>query len=126
MKMLLTIAAVAEGATGLALLAYPPLVIQLLFGAEITGAGILACRVGGISLIALAVACWPSGAMTRAFYAMLIYNALVALYFAYLGFGGTWVGILLWPAVAAHAILTALLIQAWLKGRESFVSGRVR
>jgi hypothetical protein len=115
MKILLTIAAVAEGATGLALLAHPPLVIQLLFGAEIAGAGVLASRVGGISLIALAVACWPGGAMMQAFYAMLIYNALVALYFAYLGFSGTWVGILLWPAVVAHAVLAMLLATARLK-----------
>jgi len=115
MKILLAIAAVAEGATGLALLAYPTLPIQLLFGAEIAGAGILASRVAGISLIALGVACWPSGAMMQAFCAMLIYNAFVALFFAYLGFGGTWVGILLWPAAAAHAVLAILLATAGLK-----------
>ena len=41
MKILLVVTAVGEAAMGLALLAYPPIVIRLLFGAEIAGAGIL-------------------------------------------------------------------------------------
>jgi hypothetical protein len=40
---------------------------------------------------------------------MLIYSALVTLYLAYLGFAGGLSGVLLWPVVALHAILTALL-----------------
>jgi hypothetical protein len=40
---------------------------------------------------------------------MLIYNTLVTIYLAYLGIGGELVGILLWPAVALHAVLTGLL-----------------
>ena len=115
MKIVLVVAAVAEAATGLALLAYPPIVVQLLFGAEIAGAGILASRVAGISLIALGVACWPSGEVKQALLGMLIYDLLVTLYLIFLGLGGEWVGVLLWPAVAAHAVLTALLAQAWLK-----------
>jgi uncharacterized membrane protein YtjA (UPF0391 family) len=42
---------------------------------------------------------------------MLIYSAAVTLYLAFLGFGGL-SGILLWPAVVLHAILTALLTRA--------------
>ena len=53
MKTLLALAAVGEAATGLVLLAYPPIVVRLLFGAEIAGAGIVMSRVAGISLIAL-------------------------------------------------------------------------
>jgi hypothetical protein len=41
---------------------------------------------------------------------MLIYNTVVALYLAYLGFAGTFTGVLLWPAVVLHLILTMLLI----------------
>ena len=40
---------------------------------------------------------------------MLIYNALVTIYFTVVGFGDEFVGILLWPAAALHAALTALL-----------------
>jgi len=123
MKILLAVAAAAEAATGLALLAYPPIVIQLLFGAEIAGAGVLASRVGGISLIAFAVACWPSGGVTQALSAMLIYNALVTLFFASLGLGGAWVGVLLWPATAAHAVLTVLFARAW-RGHRAQIRGR--
>lgn len=119
MKIVLAIAAVAEAATGVALLAYPLIVVQLLFVAEIAGAGILASRVAGISLIALGVACWPRGQVTQALTGMLIYNLLAALYFVYLGIGGTWVGVLLWPAAVAHAVLAILLARAWFNDRKS-------
>jgi hypothetical protein len=121
MKILLAIAALAEAATGLALLAYPPIVIRLLFGAEIAGAGDVISRVAGISLIALGVACWPGGAMTQGLYGMLIYNVLVTLCFIYVGIGGAWVGILLWPAAAAHGVMTIALARAWFSERKPFL-----
>jgi hypothetical protein len=43
---------------------------------------------------------------------MLIYSAAITLYFAYIGFAGGSGGILLWPAVVLHVILTALLARA--------------
>jgi hypothetical protein len=43
---------------------------------------------------------------------MLTYGALVTLYLAYLGFAGNLTGILLWPAVVLHLLLTALLARA--------------
>jgi hypothetical protein len=42
---------------------------------------------------------------------MLVYGAAVTLYLAYLGFTGISTGILLWPAVVLHALLTALMIR---------------
>ena len=116
MKILLVVAAFAEAAIGLALLAYPSIVTYLLFGAEITGAGDAVCRVAGISLIALGVACWPGGAVTQGLYGMLVYNLLVTLCFIYVGSGGAWVGILPWPAAVAHGVLTIALARAWLSG----------
>ena len=47
---------------------------------------------------------------------MLIYSAAVTLYLAYVGFAGDLTGILLWPAVVLHVILTALLARALAKG----------
>ena len=109
MKKPLTLAAIAEGATGLALLAVPSLVGRLLLGAELTGVAIPLARVLGIALIALGVACWPD---RPALCGMLIYGAGVTRYFSYLGIRGNWVGPLLWPAVASHAVLTLLFARA--------------
>src|SRR6266481_7293680 len=107
MKKVLIFAAVAEAATGLALLIIPSLVGRLLFGEELTGVAIPVARVAGIALIALGTACWPGPPRVG----MLTYGSAVTLYLAYLGFAGGLTGILLWPAVALHAILTALLIR---------------
>jgi hypothetical protein len=49
------------------------------------------------------------------FRAMLTYNALVALYLAYLGTAGHLQGLLLWPAMALHAIVALLLVWTWLR-----------
>ena len=108
---------------GLVLLTYPPIVVRLLFGAEIAGAGVVMSRIAGISLIALGLACWPgseaAGSTTGALLGMLCYSLLATLYLAYLGIRGEWVGILLWPAVVIHAALTFLLAWGWIKDRHS-------
>jgi hypothetical protein len=112
MKRVLILAAVSEVATGLALLIVPSLVGQLLFGQDLTGVAIPVARVTGIALIALGLACWPGPPLVG----MLTYSAAVTLYLAYVGFAGGSTGILLWPVVALHVILTALLI--WSSGRR--------
>jgi hypothetical protein len=108
MNRVLTLAAAGEAATGAALLVVPSLVGRLLLGEELAGVTMPIARVAGIALIALAVACWPGKALTG----MLTYSAAVTLYLAYVGFVGGLGGVLLWPAVVAHAILTALLTRA--------------
>ena len=108
MKQVLIFAAVAEAATGLALLIVPSLVGQLLLGAELTGIAAVVARVFGIALIALGIACWPGTPLVG----MLTYGAAITLYLAYLGIAGGLGGILLWPAVVLHAILTALLARS--------------
>ena len=105
MKRVLVIAAVGEAATGLALLIVPSLVGQLLFGVELTG----------IALIALGIACWPGPPLVG----MLTYSAAVTLYLAYVGFAGGLTGILLWPAVVVHAIMTTLLVREWLNSQQT-------
>src|SRR5512132_2571400 len=104
----LAVAAIAEVATGMALLIVPSLVSRLLLGAELAGVGIAVGRVTGIALIGLGVACWPSW---TALCGMLTYGALVTLYLTYLGIRGEWIGPLLWPAVVLHALLTLLLAR---------------
>ena len=122
MKKVLVVAAVAEAATGLALLIVPSLVGQLLLGEDLTGAAIPLARVTGIALVALAVACWPGPALIG----MLIYSAVVTLYLAYLGFAGGLTGILLWPAVVLHAVLTALLCLGVRKRHEHIAALDIR
>jgi hypothetical protein len=115
MKRVLALAAVSEAATGVALLMVPSLVGQLLFGVELTGIAMTVARVAGIALIALGVACWPGTPLVG----MLTYNAAVTLYLAYVGFTGGLSGLLLWPVVALHAILTALLTRASTRDKET-------
>jgi hypothetical protein len=43
---------------------------------------------------------------------MVTYGAVVTLYLAYVGIAGGLIGVLLWPAVGLHVILTALLTRA--------------
>jgi len=110
MKKILTFTAVVEGATGLALLIVPSLVGQVLLGDDLSGVAVAVARVTGIALIALGIACWPGPPLVG----MLTYSALVTLYLAYLGLAGGSTGVLLWPAVALHLVLSILLGRAWL------------
>jgi hypothetical protein len=115
MKGVLVLAAVSEIATGVALLIVPSLVGQLLFGVELTGMALTVARMTGIALMALGVACWPGTPLAG----MLTYNAAVTLYLAYVGFTGSVTGILLWPAVVLHVMLTALLTRASTSDKET-------
>jgi hypothetical protein len=93
------------------LLISPQIVVRLLFGADLVGAGILMSHLAGIALIGLGIACWPANLAHRALYGMLTYSTLAMLYLFYVGIVGA-MGILLWPAVAAHAVLSLLLVRA--------------
>ena len=120
---MLAFAAVMEIGTGLVLLAVPAIVVTLLLGAEVTGAGQSLGRCFGIALLGLGLACWPSRQRVEsawpAFRAMLTYNLLIALYLAYLGTVGHLKGLLLWPGVALHAVVALLLARMWRDERRT-------
>ena len=80
MDKILMLAALAEAGTGVILLAYPPIVVRLLFDAEIVGAGITMSRLAGIALIGLGVACWPGTDTRWALTGMVTYSGLAMLY----------------------------------------------
>ena len=63
-KYVLAIAAMAEAGTGVILIAYPPVVVRLLFGLEIEGVGIIMSRLAGIAQSAWV---WPAGQVTPPF-----------------------------------------------------------
>ena len=115
MKNVLKLAALGETITGLALLIVPSLVSWLLLGTELIGVSMPIARVTGIALVGLGVACWPNW---TALSGMLTYSTLVTMYLAYLGIRVEWVGPLLWPAVALHAMLTLLLGRVWFKRQK--------
>jgi hypothetical protein len=115
MKRVIFFAAVGEAVTGLALLIVPSLVGRLLLGEALTGIALPVARVAGIALIALGIACWPGTPLVG----MLTYSAAVTLYLAYVGFADGFAGILLWPAVVLHGILTALLIRVSTIDKET-------
>jgi hypothetical protein len=117
-KKLVAVCAIGEAITGIALIVVPVLVAHLLFGTELSGVAIIAGRVAGMALIALGVACWPYGVGDRALCGMLTYSMFVTLYLGYVGVTGVFVGILLWPVLVLHAVLTLLLARAFLTVRE--------
>ena len=112
----LAFAVVTEVATGLALIFKPALVVRLLLGVEASGMEMVIARCFGIALFGLSFACWPdrqrSVSNTAAFRGMLIYNALIAAYLAYLGTVAHLVGLLLWPGVILHAVVTVLMVRS--------------
>ena len=116
MKTLLKFLALAEGATGLILVIYPP-IVRVLFGGTIAGPGINMSRLAGLCLIALCVACWPDNGSRRGFYGMLAWSLLAMFYLTAVGLGGQ-TGILLWPAVVVHVAIAILLVRAWMAQRK--------
>ena len=112
MKSPLSITAVVEAATGLALLLSPSLPVLLLLGASLDApAALTVARVAGAALLALGVACWlarndeQSRAARGLVPAMLLYNVATVLLLASAGIGSELRGVGLWPAVVLHAAL---------------------
>ena len=112
-RRLLAFASAAEFGTGVLLVLAPGLLGRWLLGSDATGDAALFARLFGIALLGLSVACWPIGRRTTTpaapVRAMLVYNAVIALFLMYLGLGGVG-GWLLWPAVVFHIAVTALLV----------------
>ena len=116
---ILALSAAAEAGTGLLLLAWPPIVVRLLFGVELTGAAVIMSRIAGIALIGLGVSCWPRNSSLQSINGMLTYSTLAMMYLIYIGVRGEAVGVLLWPAVVVHAILVVFLVGARFKEQKT-------
>jgi hypothetical protein len=129
-KLLLVVTAVVEGATGLCLLFLPALLFALLLGwqqaaidANFVG------RIAGASLLAMGIASWMArnDALTPAqrglLTGILVYNAATAMLLAFAGVVLKMVGILLWPAVALHAILAVWCVRSLWPDRIKRGSG---
>ena len=114
LKKILAFASIVEVATGFALLIDPRFVVGLLVGPNLPAADIPMGRLPGIAILALGLACWPSGKNAEsgspAVRGMFVYNLLIALFLVYLFNVGHLGGILLWPAVVLHAVVALFLI----------------
>ena len=118
-KWTLPAAVVEAAATGVVLFVRPQLFAWLVFGAEFSEAGNALGRLAAIALLGLVLASWPKPAATASsIRALLIYNLLATIYLVCVGAGGQLTGMLLWPAVALHAIFSVLLARAWLATRK--------
>lgn len=113
-QRILNFAAIAEIATGVALIVNPMLVVKLLFGVYAPWTSLSIGRVAGVAMVSLGIACWPARGADRppaaAWRGMLAYNGLVAAYLAYLALVGKIGGAMLWPAVGLHVVIAAALV----------------
>ena len=104
---------IVELAVGLALMVAPATIVTLLSGNTALDDGLPLGRCFGIAIFALGIACWPDGQHSEfrvpAFRALLAYNALIALYLAWLGAVGQWGGLFLWLGAGLHAAVALAL-----------------
>jgi hypothetical protein len=106
--------AVIEAGAGLALLCVPSRAAELLLGAPLEALDArTVARVGGAGLVTLGAAFWlargdrQSRAAKGLTSAVVIYNVAVVFILGIAGIRAERVGVLLWPAVALHAAMTA-------------------
>ena len=126
MKLLLSIAAVIEAGAGVALLLIPTVAVSALLGAPLdTATGLVAGRIAGAALVALAIACWQArngergSPATGVIEAMSFYNFAGAMVLVYAGTRLELRSALLWPAIVLHLGLGAwCVLQLWFTRRK--------
>ena len=111
-KLLLLTTAFVEAATGLCLLFLPAVLFAILFGLDpATADTIFVGRIAGAALLAVGIASWLARTATSTpaqrglLIGLLVYNVAAAMLLAFAGAVLKMIGVLLWPAVALHAIL---------------------
>jgi hypothetical protein len=124
-RKLLMATALVETPIGLMLLLSPKLVVAFLLGASLDApAALVVTRIAGTALLSLGGACWlarddgPNLARRGLVAAMLLYNCAAGAVLAAAGVGVRLVGVLLWPAVALHAVLALWCIACLRSGRR--------
>ncbi|HTF17960.1 MAG TPA: hypothetical protein VK658_07800 [Chryseolinea sp.] len=124
MRSLLTVTALFEAATGLALAVAPSFVVSILLGSSLTGLPAnLVGRLAGAALITIALACWlsrnsiQSSIMVKA---MVVYNVFSALLLVYAGLERT-SGPGLWPAAVLHVGLLVWCLSSLKKPSQTTV-----
>jgi len=110
LRLLIMAAALGEAAFGALIFALPGLALELFFRSEPAAGAVIMTRIAGIALVGLGIACYPRGSR-QGLYGLLTYSVLIMIYLISAGMGGA-TGVLLWPGVVVHALLSVLLIVA--------------
>jgi len=116
-RTLLIVTAVVEAPIGVMLLVSPPIAARLLFGVSLDApAALIVGRIAGTALLSLGGASWlarddgPSRARRALIAAMLLYNFAAGAVLVNAAAGVRLAGVLIWPAVAVHAVLAVWCI----------------
>jgi hypothetical protein len=123
-RTLLIVTALVETPIGLMLLVSPALVVAFLLGVSLDApAALIVGRIAGAALLSLGGACWlardgPSRARRGLVAAMLLYNCAAGAVLANAAAGVGLVGVLMWPAVALHAVLAVWCVASLRSRRE--------
>ena len=122
-KALLSVTAVLEAGTGLALVVSPAVPVSLLFGTTLeTLVALTIGRIAGAALLSLGAACWlarndeRSRAAAGMVAAMLLYNIAVVALLADARVRSGLSGVGLWPGVVLHLAM-AVWCNACLRMR---------
>ena len=131
-RTLLIVTALVETPIGLMLLVSPALVAAFLLGVSLDApAALIVGRIAGAALLSLGGACWlarddgPSRARRGLVASMLLYNCTAGAVLAAAAVGVRPIGVLIWPAIALHAVL-ALWCIACLRTGSANASGQGR
>ncbi len=108
MKKLLILASVGEAAFGLLLFILPSLVARLLLATSVSRGAVTVGRFAGAGLVGLGIICWPRGDARGEFYIMLVWSVVAAASLVVVDLRWS-AGVLLWPAVVAHGVISLLL-----------------
>jgi hypothetical protein len=110
--LLLLITAFVEAATGLCLIFLPAILFAVLLGLSHANVEtIFVGRLAGAALFAMGIASWVARTDTRSpaqlglLTGIFIYNLAASILLVYAGTLLNMMGVLLWPAIAIHAIL---------------------
>ena len=124
-RELLIVTALVETPIGLMLLLSPGLVVPFLLGTSLGApAALVVARMAGAALLSLGGACWlarddgPSRAGRGLVAAMLLYNCTAAAVLANAASAVRLVGVLMWPAVALHAVLAVWCVASLRSRRD--------
>ena len=125
-KLFLSVTALVEAVAGLCLLILPAVVFAVLLGSDhATVDATFVGRLAGAALLAISIASWMARPDTRTpaqiglLTGILVYNAAATLLLVYAGAVLKMMGVLLWPAVVIHAILSVWCFGCLRSERQS-------
>jgi hypothetical protein len=108
MKKFMTLTAILEGLTGIALIAIPNIIVLFLLGKPTNGPeGKITAMIAGTAILSLAVICWllrETPALRKLVKGMLFYNCVIIAIAMY---GMFWYGITnpgLWFVIFSHSV----------------------